>query len=475
MGSENETQTRQTANHGGCGSAPARRPELLRRPIVLVAVFAALVNAMIWRTPVPIYTFDSPSYLIPAKAMRQGKYFSSDDGERAPLFPLFAAVLGGNEFGVFAGNLVVGVMIAVLLFRLFEILTKSSWWAGAIAAVYVLNPSTIWFEKAIITETLSAFFVAAGTLLAIQVCVSRKHFVRYAGLSSLAFSCAALTRPTFTLLPLAGLVAVLVLRKRTGLTRNLAAKAVAAGLIPFTVLVLGWMTLNYVRFGWFTTTTLEGFHLTNRATVLMADAPPPYTNLARVFVRHEKAWILAQGTCCNTVWHAQADLMKATGTNQLQLSRLLAGLAERLLISHPFRYSWIAAKSFANFWLPPIHTPVRDVESFLFHFRDTWSGNRSWPWLWWINGSFYLLLFLAYGLALCGPAIWKTWRETLWAPGMWVVHSVILYTAIISSLAECGGAGRFKVPVEGLYIGVAVMAVRAVVQQLGKRRRGALT
>jgi 4-amino-4-deoxy-L-arabinose transferase-like glycosyltransferase len=434
----------------------------MRQPFVKLAMFLILVAVVYWCLYFPLYTNDSAYYLQLARAILRGTFFSQDTGARTPLFPLLLAVLGASGQAVFALNLALGVLTSVLLFRIFELLTSSRGVATAAAVVFMLNPSTVWCEREVLTESLSAFLIALGTLFVARACSPQASLARMTGVSSTAFSFAALARPVFQLLPLTALVVILALTPERPLERRRAYKAVAAGLTPFAVLVIGCAGLNYYRFGWFTLTTWAGYNLTNHTGQFMRDAPPVYSKVASIYMRYEQAHLRAWGMRSGTIWDARLELMQATGMNDIQLSRLLLGLSARLIVSHPAGYLQSVGRSFKRYWHATVYARGCNIGDFLRGLREVRAGRTAWFEL--LYPYLYLPLVLAYGLSLGGPLVVRSWRKGLWTPGMWVVHSVILYSALTSSLAEYGENNRYKFPVEGLMIGMAFVMFYVICQ-----------
>jgi hypothetical protein len=253
--------------------------------------------------------------------------------------------------------------------------------------------------------------------------------------------------------------------------RGRTSKAIAAGLIPFAVLVMGWEMLNYGRFGWFTLSTFSGYHLTNHTGQFMNEAPPQYARIAGIYLRYQEAHLRDTGMRANAIWEAREEMKQATGMNDVQLSRSLVSLSLRLIISHPAGYLESVGHSFKRFWRPPVYARGCNIGDFRKRLREVLA--RRTPWFELFYPYLYLPLVLAYPFSLVGPLMVRDWRRLLWAPGMWVVHWVIIYTAVISSLSGYGENNRFKFPVEGLMIGVAFTMFYVILQEsrgMGGRR-----
>jgi len=429
--------------------------------VVVASTFFAIAR---WIKYSPSYTIDGWEYLQAARYISQGNYFALDNGFRTPLFPLFLACAGNNPRIMFAGHLLLGIMVSALVFQIFKLVTGRPAIGVAVAILYNLNPSTVAFETMDQTETLTTFFVTLGTFFAVRTCCRRAGPVSGLFLSSLAFSLASLTRPEYQLLPLVVTAGVVILGARTERPRwalRPTLHAVAAGLIPFFVLIVGWSEINYARFGWFTLSTSTGYHLTQYSGPYLQEAPPQYGELTSIFLRHEDILLRQHGTHIDTFWLARPELAKATGLTDAQISRLFLRMSLPIILRHPGGYFTLVKRSVQVFWRPPIYARGCNLGDFRKGLRAVLARRASW----WDRFFAYLYLPFeyAYALALVGPALRKRWRPLLWSRGVLMVNTVIIYTAVITSLLEPEDNNRFKMPVESLILGVAVIFLYLIV------------
>lgn len=65
----------------------------------------------------------SEEYLQAALAISHSNYFAVDNGFRPPLFPLLLASAGENLHVMFAIRLAIGIVVSVLLFEIFNLIT----------------------------------------------------------------------------------------------------------------------------------------------------------------------------------------------------------------------------------------------------------------------------------------------------------------------------------------------------------------
>jgi hypothetical protein len=446
--------------------------------MLLVLSVACLLSVVRWLKYVPIYIYDSSEYLGLGHAIARGRFFAVDNGFRTPLFALYLALTGNRPRVAFAGHLVFGVVVCFLLYRIFRGLSGRAEVGAAAALLYILSPATPYFQASISTETLAAVCVAVGAYFSMQSSRSPARFVRNVVLASLAFSLASLDRPEYGLLsPLIVMlmVALALPRRDSSFSWRRAACPALAGLAPWVVLVLGWSSVNYVRFGWFTLSTLTGYHLTQYSGPYLNEVPPPDKALADAFYQEEQAYVRAHhGRHIDAFWDARPHLLAASGLTDAQLSRAFVRISLRLILAHPKAYLSAVWWSWKVFWRPPLYSRGLNLTDLRRALEAVFGGQISW----WhrLYAYLYLPVELAYAAALLGPLVRRRWWPVLWSPGMLSLSTIILYTSVITSLVEPEDNYRFKVPVEGLIFGVAVTAACLIANDLrgrhGRRIRG---
>ena len=440
---------------------------------VLLSI-ASLLSAERWLRYIPVHTEDSSEYLRLGHAIAQGRFFAVDNGFRTPLFPLYLALLANRPTLVFAGHLVFGIAICLLLYHVFRDLTGRAGIGVAAALLYLLLPSTLYYQCAVLTETLAALCVSLGAYFAVKACHSRAKVVRNTVLASLAFSIASLDRADYQLLPPLVVIVLAAFARLNGNEVSFfrrALRSVLAGLGPWVLLVLGWSFVNYVRFGWFTLSTLPGYQLTQYAGPYFNEVAPPDRAVADVFFQDEQVFAgTHHGRRIDAIWQARPHLLAATGLNDTQLSRALVRISLRLILAHPKSYLSAVWRSWQIFWRPPLYPRGLNLPDLRRALQGVLAGRTSW----WqgLYAYLYALFDLAYAAAVVGPFIRKAWRPILWSPGMLCLDIIILYTAFITSLFGAEDNNRYKMPVEGMILGVAITMAWVILSDLRQCRRG---
>lgn len=434
------------------------RALVARRPAAMIFLIAAALSAARWLKYAPLFSDDSWEYLKLGDAIAHGRFLAVDNGFRTPLFPLYLALMGNRPWLVFAGHLIFGTAVSVLLCIIFRNLTGRSEIGIAAALLYLLVPSTVYYQAAILTETLAALCLAFGAYFTVRAIRTPATAFGDVVLAGLAFSLASLDRPEYQLLApiMVGVIVLLRTKANTSFWTR-ASRPVLAGLAPWVLLVLGWSSVNYARFGWFTLSTLTGYHLTQYSGPYLNEVPPAQRPVADVFFQEEQAFVRAHhGRHIDAFWAARPRLLASTGLTDAQLSRAFLRMSVQLILAHPKAYLSAVWWSWQVFWRPPLYSHGLNLPNLRRDFRGVFTGRISW----WdgFYAYLYVLVELAYAAALVGPVIRRRWQPMLWSPGMLSLDAIILYTAVITSLFEPEDNNRFKVPVEGLILGIAVTA-----------------
>ncbi len=202
----------------------------------------------------PIHGGDSIGYLIATDNLLERGAFSlrkeapfEPDAFRTPGFPAFAAALKGvfGGYGAVSAAQVLLIFIAAfLLFRIGERIHSRGIGFFA-AAVFLLDPSTIFYSFTVLSDALFVFLLVAAVYL---LFFSRweRAWARYAAAGA-ALGAAVLVRPIGIFLPILFAAAYAAMRAReSGRAEMLRAAGVfiAAGAIIF----VPWMARNKILF-----------------------------------------------------------------------------------------------------------------------------------------------------------------------------------------------------------------------------------
>lgn len=227
--------------------------QVARVLIVAVALAHAAIFIAYQRPDWTTQWTDQNGYLMLGRALAQTGRFtrfpaSADyvpEAIRTPVYPAFVAVIdrifGESHAAIAWAQAALFAIICLLVYQiaLGALGDRVAVAAGLVTALY---PPLPYYGALVLTETLATFLVTAG--LALWIHALRRNAATTFVASGLTFAVAALTRPSFQLLPLFLVVPPLfVSADRRRWWRGCAAMVVAYG-----IAVLPWIAYNMVEF-----------------------------------------------------------------------------------------------------------------------------------------------------------------------------------------------------------------------------------
>lgn len=404
--------------------------------LALVLVLAVLVRLGMWAVYPPYESNDTPTYLHLARSLANHKGFESYNGTRTPGYPVFL-MLCGSISTVFAVQLILGLLTSLLLFFIALKLSGRGWLAALAGLSYALNPALLFYEAALLSETLAIFLLAllfAGLLWLFDASPSW-HMGGMAVLLGLVGAALAMTRPLFIFVPFLGAFFLLFRRNQPFVARLTLAALLA---LPVLVVTGVWVNFIHENFKIWGLDSIGGYHLVNHTTDFFQYAPDEYANVRDVFVAIRDRRVAETGTSVNTIWDAIPTLMKTSKLNYYALSRLMGEISAGLIHAYPWFYAQKLALGWFWFWRPavswlPESLPWPPLEIFV---RVAAQAAR---WAFLVVNA----IFLAGSLAL----FWKPIRRRLkMSIFLWMVMSAVWIASTLQTVAEHGDNSRFGVP-----------------------------
>jgi 4-amino-4-deoxy-L-arabinose transferase-like glycosyltransferase len=164
---------------------------------------------------------------------------------RTPLYPAFVAVIdtlfGESRLAITVAQAGLFVLTCLLVYGIARMIASDGV-ALAAGLVVALYPPLPYFAALVLTETLTTFLVTAA--IALWLTALRRESSGLSAASGIVLACAALTRPTFALLPI--FLAVAALLAASG-RRPWRASAVM--IAAFAAAVAPWLLYNAIYFG----------------------------------------------------------------------------------------------------------------------------------------------------------------------------------------------------------------------------------
>lgn len=304
---------------------------------------------------------DSGGYLNLARMISDFD-ISGYSGPRTPVYPLIIAICNMNLTLVVVLQLILGILITLLMFKLTFIFTSNQRVAFVAALTYLLFVPQFYAEISIMAETVTTFFTTISVYCSVLYIVCKKSF--YNIIISVVLGCfAALTKPLLFLLPffIVLLYGVYSILKRENLRLGILRLAFIL-LIPVTA-VISWSYINYRTNQVFTLSTLSGLGMTNAVGGFMIQRNDQYKEIRDIYLKYRKNQIEETGSYTNTIFKALPEMQEKTGLSYAQLSMRLQEMSKLEMSEQPLPYLKHIIVSAYSFWNPTLREDKENILS----------------------------------------------------------------------------------------------------------------
>lgn len=235
-----------------------------------------------------VLTMDALGYhLLAVSLVEHHRFIESDisnlDAIRPPLYPLFIAVIykiaGQQPWLVLLIQVLLDCIACLLLFvALNRCLSPGI--AFTASLLYALNPYQIWHCSVLASESLFIFLLIAFFFFVVNALTSqtRKRQRLFFALAAFFLGLSALVRPITLYIPVFLVIFLFIVYRRQAKQALICSLLV---LLVFSLILLPWLTRNYLTYGHFSLSTSGSFNLLILNTASMV-AAQQQRNLGRV-------------------------------------------------------------------------------------------------------------------------------------------------------------------------------------------------
>jgi len=417
-------------------------------------VLVLFVRVILLLSYQPVEFGDSGSYLRLAEAIR-GVGERGYDGSRVPGYPAFMALLNMKPERIWIGQMVLGLLISLMLYWITSKVSGDERLGFAVGALYSLIPGQFLFEAALLTETLTAFFIVSSVacLVGLKYSTSLGGSLLFAGLLGFTASAAGLTRPLF--FPITLLLLPFVWRLVSGANRTRFAVLCVFAVFPM-VMQGGWLLYMWSHWHVISPTAMAGYSMVQHTGSYFEFLPDQYAAIRDTYIQYRDAQVAARGVQTNAIWDAIPAISKASGLGFYDLSREMGRLSWLLIREHPGLYlknvleGWIAFWKAPVYWQPDLVHPAA-VRSLLQVLAVAGRGIS-------VLANFGFLCLSAAVLLVSGLRRNLTQRPVIFAGA-----SMIWLISIMQTLLDHGDNPRFLVPLQMVVFWViAVFVARSI-------------
>lgn len=331
------------------------RKKTVGTAIFLIILLTVLVRLPAWMCYQPVLFVDSPGYLDYAASLGLGD-FSQHDGFRVPGYSIFLLMCGRQPGWIWMAQTVLGILSAGLCYAVARLL-GCSWGMGLVSGIlYATGLQFIVLEAAILSETLSLFFLLAICWVAL-IYVHDPSNRGVSWLVGLLAGGLALVRPQFVFLGgwLGLMLGIFSWRIFRSFPRMAGVLVRIWG--PWAALLVFWSTVNAVLVGSFTLSTTTGYSLLNHSGRFIEFAAAEDAEIRDFYLHYRNERMTAvEATGGNVSFLAVPleEFRRAKGMTYAEFSTYLSKMSSRLFIRHPLLYLHSVAEAWLRFWRIPL-------------------------------------------------------------------------------------------------------------------------
>ncbi len=348
-------------------SIDIERSYFSRHSIVLVLLVAIALRAIIsvlygHETLYP----DSEGYLDLAKRLINFD-LAGYTGERSPGYPLLLALANLSNPAIVTIQFFIGMINLCVIYQICILLGMNKKHSEMLTLAICLYIPAIFFEYAILSETMTLLFMSLLFYLVLKILKSDKGKITNYLLLALTCGILVLIKPFYIFVGPILAILIYISKKKIILASSIF-------LFP-TIIFLSWSTVNFVNTGYFTSTTFYGFNLAQNCVNFAENTSEEYKEIGETYAKYREANDTTDLEIAMTIWQAYPELQARTGLSFPDLSKKL------------FDYSIVTIKmNMADY-----------AKQVFISWRDFWKTSLYWEYdNFAINGSNVVLKYICY-------------------------------------------------------------------------------
>lgn len=275
------------------------------------------------------------------------------DGIRTPGYPFLLMLSDLNFHIVVIIQSILGVATSLFIYDTSKRILKSTRIAllNGISVSFFLH--ILFYERAILTETLTLFTLTWCLWYLVKIDFFRKHkrippsswqLCILGVLTAIVF----LVRPMFIVVMPLITFCYLVIYKDQKLIKLIANAFLIC--LPATLSYQGWSVLNEYNTGYRSVTVFSGINLAQNCVSFIEYASDEHAALRDLYVRKRDSMIAHEGNVSMSIWEVYDDLQDQEGITVYELSQRLDPINKELIKNHPWLYIKQVGVSWKDFW-----------------------------------------------------------------------------------------------------------------------------
>jgi len=408
------------------------------KPILLLVLSGILIRIIIFYLYRHVTLFpDSEGYIALGNQLATFD-LSGYNGQRSPGYPFLLFLTGTNLSITLLVQFVMGICTTVLIYKSM-LLLRFSTVIAFFTALFLNNwLHVIFYETAILTESLTLFMISLIITLYLKYFSYANSFKKMF-LLSLALGFLVLIKPFYFFLPF--IFYAFPLLKKFSISTILN-KRIVIFIFPV-ISFFGWSFVNKINTGYFVSTTFYGYNIAQNCVTFAEKTPDTFHTIRDIYVKNREMAKNNNKDVAMSIWFAYDELRTATGLSFTDLSFQLSEFSKTAIRNNPVDYVYQAiCVSWIDFWKTGIYWNYPDFKIPLF--------NKLFIGLWCLQSAILQYLKLVFVL-LFPIQLYDFFTRKIITHELF--FSVIIHTtALLQALVTYGNNSRFSYPFEFLMV-----------------------
>ena len=410
-------------------------------PIKTIIIVAILVRVLLFSLYqyVTIYP-DSEDYIFLAKQMLNFD-LRGYNGGRSPGYPMLLCLADGMSVVTVVYQMIIGIVTLIFIYKTLLIINVKKNLALTITLLFSCYIPTIFFEFAILTESLTFLFVTLIFYTYFGITMQKRIGILSYLLLSLLCGYLVIIKPFYILIPVLLFVFLILHNSRF---RTILSKYLFVLLFPL-ILFLGWSYVNKANTGYFVPTTFYGFNIAQNCVSFAENTTDEYKEIGCIYAKYRDKNIAEDHNTSMSIWDAYSELEAETGKPFPDLSKTLYDYSLTTIAMNPTDYFKQVFISWCDFWKTSLYWEYDAVAH---------ANGALWLIAYAQRVLFQLIkilfvLFIPYNIV-------RYIRKRKYTP-QFIISLTVLAISLAQALVTYGTNSRFSFPFEMLMLTSLVM------------------
>lgn len=399
--------------------------------IIIVSLFLRLIIMSLYQH-VTVYP-DTEDYINLAQRLL---YFNLNgyEGQRSPGYPLLLGLTHINLYLSVIFQSILGIIANIYMYKLCLTLSLKVRSSLLLTLFIVSYIPSIFFEYAILTESLTLFFITMIFYTLFRLLKQNNSNPKYYISLSVLCTFLVLIKPFYVYLPCLLFIISIIYNNKKQIPIS---KTIFILIFPLLAFI-GWSGVNKSNTGYFTSTTYYGFNIAQNCVSFAEYTTNEYKDIGDIYAKYRDNRDSSKYEIAMTIWEAYPELKEKTDLSFPDLSNRLYNYSITTIKRNPTDYLKQVAISWTDFWKTSLYW---EYDSFAIPY-----SNFILKYICYAERIVLQSLKILFVLLIPFHAINFVRRK--YVSPQFIISIVVFVTSILQAIITYGTNSRFSFPFE---------------------------